>query len=106
MVKPCNTLAELKEEILAAGEKLVVIAFFAEWCPPCRMMSPEIEKLATEEKDVVFLKVNIVINTEDMSKSFYIKAIPTFILIKDGAMIDEVLGAKLDKFKEAINKHK
>ena len=71
MVRPCNTLAELKEEILAAGDKLVVIDFFAEWCPPCRMMSPEIEKLATEEKDVVFLKVNIVINFNDR-ESFYI----------------------------------
>ena len=75
------------------------------------MMSQEIEKLATEEKDVVFLKVNIVINTEDMSKSFYIKAIPTFILIKDGAMIDVVRNwkvgkATLHKLKEAINKHK
>ena len=62
---------------MAAGDKLVVIDFFAEWCPPCRMMSPEIEKLATEEKDVVFLKVNIVINFNDR-ESFYIKALPTF----------------------------
>ena len=105
MVKTCNTLAELKEEILAAGDKLVVMDFFAEWCSPCRMMSPEIEKLATQEKDVVFLKVDVVVNTE-AAERFYINALPTFILIKDGAMIDEVLGAKLDQLKEAINKHK
>ena len=105
MVKPCNTLAELKEQILAAGDKLVVIDFFAEWCPPCRMMSPEIEKLATQDKDVVFLKVDVVVNTE-AAERFYINALPTFILIKDGAMIDEVLGAKLDQLKEAINQHK
>ena len=100
MVKPCNTLAELKEEILAAGDKLVVIA---EWCPTCRMMSPEIEKLATEEKDVVFLGVHVY---TEASKRFYINALPTFIVIKDRAMIDKVLGAKLDKLKEAINEHK
>ena len=105
MVKPCNTLAELKEQILAAGDKLVVIDFFAEWCPPCKMMSPEIEKLATQDKDVVFLKVDVVVNTE-AAERFYINALPTFILIKDGAMIDEVLGAKLDQLKEAINQHK
>ena len=105
MVKLCNTGHELKEEILNAGNKLVVINFFADCCPPCRIMPPEVEELAVEEKDVVFLKVNIVINFNDR-ESFYIKALPTFILIKDGAMIDEVLGAKLDQLKEAINKHK
>ena len=101
MVKPCNSLAQLKEEILAAGDKLVVIDFFAEWCPTCRMMSQVIEKLATEEKDVVFLGVHVY---TEASKRFYINALPTFILIKDGAIIDEVLGDKLDKLKEAINK--
>ena len=105
MVKPCNTLAELKEEILAAGDKLIVIDFFAEWCPPCKMISPEVEKLATEEKDVVFLKVSIADNTE-AAESFDINCQPTFIFIKDGAYIDEVLGAKLDKLKDTINKHK
>ena len=69
------------------------------------MMSPEIEKLATQDKDVVFLKVDVVVNTE-AAERFYINALPTFILIKDGAMIDEVLGAKLDQLKEAINQHK
>ena len=98
MVKPCNTLAELKEEILAAGDKLVVIA---EWCPTCRMMSPEIEKLATEERDVVFLGVDV-----DTEAGFY-----TFHLIKEGAKIHEVrfwqVGeSTIDKLKEAINEHK
>ena len=105
MVKPCNTLAELKEEILAAGDKLVVIDF---WCPTCRMMSPEMEKLATEEKDVVFLGVDV-----DAESGFYINALPTFsfILIKDGAMIDvvrywKVGKATIHKLKEAINEHR
>ena len=101
MVKPCNTLAELKEEILAAGDKLVVIDFFAEWCPTCRMMSQEIEKLATEERDVVFLGVDV-----DTEAGFY-----TFHLIKEGAKIHEVrfwqVGeSTIDKLKEAINEHK
>ena len=98
MVKPCNTLAELKEEILAAGDKLVVIA---EWCPTCRRMSPEIERLATEERDVVFLGVDV-----DTEAGFY-----TFHLIKEGAKIHEVrfwqVGeSTIDKLKEAINEHK
>ena len=104
-VKPCNTLAEIKQEILAAGDKLIVIDFFAEWCPPCRIMSPEFEKLSLEEKDVVFLEVNIAVNPE-VADRFYINTLPTFIFIKDLALVDLVLGAKVDKLKEAINKHK
>ena len=95
MVKLCNTGAELKEEILDAGDKLVVINFFADCCPPCRIMPPEVEKLAVEEKDVVFLRVNIA--------ALSTNCLPTFIFIKDGALKDE---AKLDQLKETINKHK
>ena len=104
MVKSCNTLAELEEEISAARNKLIILAFFAEWCPPCRIMSPELEKLAAEEKDVVFLEVNIVVNQEAADR-FYINALPTFIFIKDGAKVDEVLGAHLGKLKRKIKKH-
>ena len=105
MVKSCNSLAELKQEILAAGDKLIVIDFFAEWCLPCRMMSPEIERLAVEETEVVFLKVDIAVNKE-AAERFYINALPTFILIKGGAMVDEVLGANMDKLKQTVNKQK
>ena len=105
MVKSCNTLAELKAAILEAGAKLVVIHFFAERCPICRIICPEIEKLAGQEKEVVFLSVDITQNQE-AAELFNINALPTFIFIKGGAMIDEVTGAKVDKLKETINKHK
>ena len=105
MVKPCNTLAELDEEILAAGDKLVVVHIFRRIS--CWMVDdvPGVDKLATEEKDVAFLQVNVVVNTE-ADERFNINALPKFILIKDGAIIDEVLGCKLDKLKEVINEHR
>ena len=89
---------------MAAGDKLVVIA---EWCPTCRMMSQEIEKLATEEKkDVVFLEVNT--DCEEavhyLMQCFNINA--PFIFIKDGAKIDEVRGAKVGELEATIKKHK
>ena len=106
MVKSCDTLlAELKAAILEAGDKLVVIDFYAEWCPPCRIMGPEIEKLAQQEKDVVFLSVDIAIN-EEATEQFYINCLPTFIFIKGRAMIDEVTGAKVEELKATVNKHK
>ena len=103
MVKPCNTLADLEEEILAAGDKLVVVRIFRRIS--CWMVDdvPGVDKLATEEKDVAFLRVDIEVNTE-AEEHFNINALPKFILIKDGAIIDEVLGLK--ELKEAINEHK
>ena len=67
----------------------------------CRMLSPEIKRLATEERDVVFLGVDV-----DTEAGFY-----TFHLIKEGAKIHEVrfwqVGeSTIDKLKEAINEHK
>ena len=68
-------------------------------------MGPEVEKLAQQEKDVVFLSVNIAVN-EEATEQFYINCLPTFIFIKGRAMIDEVTGAKVEELKETINKHK
>ena len=57
MVKSCNTLEEMEQEILAAGDKLIVMGkySFDDSCPPCNTMSKKFERLAFEEEDVVFL---------------------------------------------------
>ena len=104
MVKSCNTLAELEEEILAAGDRLVVTHFFADWSRTCKIVSQEVEKLAVKEKDVVFLQVNIDINKE-ASELYDINELPTLIFIKGGAKVGKVLGAHLGKLKKAIKKH-
>ena len=104
MVKSCNTLAELKEEIIATGHKLVVVNFFAKWSAPCRVMSQDVQKLAEEEKEVVFLEVDIDVNKE-AAEHFKLTKVPLFMFIKGGAKVDEVLGAHLGKIKKTIKKH-
>ena len=69
------------------------------------MMLPEFEKLAEQERDVVFLKVDITVNRE-AAELFNINALPLFIFTKEKAMVDEVMGVKVDELKETINKHK
>ena len=123
MVKSCNSLAELEVAILEAGDKLVVVDFFAEWCPtcrlqldmpdpwhvqydmpPCKIHCPEIAKLAAQEKDVVFLRVDITQNQEAAEHFCSNPLQPTFVLFKGGAMVDEVTG--VTELKEAIYNHK
>jgi thioredoxin 1 len=52
-------LAEFNKTLSSAGDKLVVVDFFADWCPPCKRIAPRFVELAAENKDTVFVKVNV-----------------------------------------------
>jgi len=88
-----------------AGEKLVVVDFFATWCGPCKKMSPTIKKLAEEYADKVFFaKVDVDENSETAEEQD-ISAMPTFKLYKRASQVDSLTGANADKLKEIVQKH-
>ena len=79
----------------------VMIDFYAEWCGPCRMMSPLIEQFATEYAGKVKIgKVNVD-EERALAMKFGIQSIPCFVFIKDGKVTDTVVGAMP---KEALNR--
>ena len=90
------------EELLGTG-KPMVLDFWAEWCGPCRMVSPIIDELAQEyEGRVTIGKINVDEN-DDVVGRFGIRNIPTVIFFKNGEMVDKIVGAtSKDKFKEKI----
>ena len=90
------------EELLGTG-KPMVIDFWAEWCGPCRMVSPIIDELAQEyEGRVTIGKMNVDEN-DDVVGRFGIRNIPTVIFFKNGEMVDKIVGAtSKDKFKEKV----
>ena len=90
------------EELLGTG-KPMVLDFWAEWCGPCRMVSPIIDELAQEyEGRVTIGKMNVDENDEVVGR-FGIRNIPTVIFFKNGEMVDEIVGAtSKDKFKEKV----
>lgn len=72
-------------------EKVVVIDFWATWCGPCKMMAPVVEEVAKDYPDVKVCKVNVDEEPE-LSNAFKIVSIPTIVVIKNGEIIDFVVG--------------
>ncbi len=85
---------------------LVVVDFWAEWCAPCRFMSPVVKELAAElAGKVVFGKLNVDLNPETAAR-FGIMSIPTFIVFKDGRPVDSIIGAMpKHRFKSLITQY-
>ncbi len=84
-------------------EKVVVIDFWATWCGPCKMMAPVVEEVAKDYPDVKVCKVNVDEEPE-LSNAFKIVSIPTIVVIKNGEIIDSVVGYRPKEDVEKIIK--
>ena len=82
------------DEALAATEGLAMVDFWAEWCGPCRAIAPVLEAIAeASEGRVTLLKVDIDENP-GLAARYGVRSIPTILFIKDGTVMDRVVGAQ------------
>ena len=75
------------------GEGKVLLDFYADWCGPCRMVSPIIDEIAAERSDVVVGKVNVDAERA-LAERFNVYSIPTLVVLKDGEILHQVSGAR------------
>ena len=87
------------------NEGVVLVDFFADWCGPCRMLAPELEKVAAElEGEVKVFKVNVD-NDPGLARSFNVVSIPNLVLFKEGQPVAQTMGFQpKDKLVQFISK--
>ena len=79
-----------QEEVLNSKEK-VLIDFNAEWCGPCKMLRPILDKYAEEHDNVKIVSINVDNNSE-LAKKYNVFSIPCLVLVKDGEEINRSVG--------------
>ena len=80
------------EEIISS-DKPVLVDFYADWCGPCRMLSPIVDEIADEREDIVVGKINVD-EEEDLAREFGVFSIPTLVVMKDGRVIKKSAGVR------------
>ncbi len=82
------------EEQVEGSDTLTIVDFWAEWCAPCRMLSPIVAELAEENRDSIRVgKLNVDENPKTATK-FGIRGIPTLLFFKDGQVKEQLVGVR------------
>ena len=86
------TTENFDQEVLKS-EQTVLVDFYADWCGPCKMMSPVIDEIAEERTDIKVGKLNVDENME-IAQRYGVMSIPTLIVFKNGEIAKKDMGAK------------
>ncbi|OQD76619.1 hypothetical protein PENDEC_c004G04783 [Penicillium decumbens] len=97
-----TTKEDFKSKVTDSQEPILV-DFFAEWCGPCKAISPAVEKLSEQHTGIKFYKVDVD-KLGEVAAENEISAMPTFLFFKDGKKIEMVRGANPPAINAAVQK--
>jgi len=90
------------DEALLATPGLVMVDFWAEWCGPCRAIAPALDEVVkASDGRVTLMKVNVDENAS-LAARYEIRSIPTILFVKNGAVVDRIVGAVPKSVLQAI----
>lgn len=75
------------------SDKTVLLDFYADWCGPCRMVSPIIDEIADENPDILVGKINVD-EQQELASAFSVMSIPTLVVMRNGEVVTKSMGAK------------
>ena len=81
------------ESIVMKADKTVLLDFYADWCPPCKLLMPVIEEISAENPDILVGKINID-NSPELAEKFGVTTVPSLFVIKNGAVVSSSVGVK------------
>jgi thioredoxin 1 len=96
-----RTLTSANFAEVTGAEGIVLVDFWAEWCPPCKMFAPVYDKVSERHPDIVFGKVDTEAEQE-LSIHFDIRSIPTIMAVRDGVIVFEQPGALPEQALESL----
>jgi len=80
-------------ESIKNSDKPVLLDFYADWCGPCRMVSPIVDEIAEERDDIIVAKINVD-EENDLASEFGVFSIPTLVVLKNGKVANQATGAR------------
>lgn len=80
-------------DLLTNSDKKVLVDFYADWCGPCRMVSPFVEEIAQENPQYLVAKINVD-DEPELASRFGVSSIPMLVVLKDGKVINQSVGAR------------
>ena len=99
--------ADFQQSVIdGSNNQPVLVDFWAEWCGPCKMIAPSVEKISEEYSDKLKVGKLDVDSNPNISSTFGIRSIPTLLIFKNGTPVDQIVGAvSKDAISSKVDNH-